>query len=492
MPIDVVRVRRPSRCSGVGIPSWLPRFPPRTPGPGGTGDAEYYSNSISASSAGSYYIPLVKSSLGSNYDLVCALDAPYAGRVVQIWNQEHWETPDNHKMILNAIKWAGSRGRRAPAVTVAILNATASEAPSYATGAWDNDPDVLYNGLVLAGIDTIIVGNDDIQNGALASVDILILVDNLPNDTNSVIVRDWAFAGGSIISFDGGICFLNWAGLLPPEANGTNGRNTYWVYQTPDQGRVNEPYHPIMAGYRVNQTLSGIGTNDDARYLNDVMMTTSAGPNYIPLVKAADSNNRDLVVTLDALYAGRVVHIWEDDHWAVLNNRQMILNAIIWAGYGCGDTDGDGLDDYSEMNTHGTDPFDPDTDGDGLDDYSEIITYGTNATNPDTDGDGLTDGAEIITHGTDPFDPDSDDDGLTDGEEVNTYGTDPTNPDTDGDGYSDGDEIDAGTDPLDPNDPSKPIPGFHLIYIMASVLIFLGLQTIRRKFNLFSEKQQVK
>jgi len=43
----------------------------------------------------------------------------------------------------------------------------------------------------------------------------------------------------------------------------------------------------------------------------------------------------------------------------------------------------------------------------------------------DSDGDGLSDFAEINTHLTDPNDTDSDDDGLSDGAEVNTYSTDP-------------------------------------------------------------------
>ena len=42
-----------------------------------------------------------------------------------------------------------------------------------------------------------------------------------------------------------------------------------------------------------------------------------------------------------------------------------------------------------------------------------VITAST-----DSDGDGLADIAEIQTHGTDPNDSDSDDDGLSDGEEV--------------------------------------------------------------------------
>ena len=74
----------------------------------------------------------------------------------------------------------------------------------------------------------------------------------------------------------------------------------------------------------------------------------------------------------------------------------------------------------------------------------------------DSDGDGLSDYQEINTYGTDPFDPDSDNDGLPDGEEVNAWNDHPTedwDDDTDGDGTinlkdidSDGDGINDGTE----------------------------------------------
>ena len=50
-----------------------------------------------------------------------------------------------------------------------------------------------------------------------------------------------------------------------------------------------------------------------------------------------------------------------------------------------------------------TDPTLTDTDGDGLDDLTEM-TLGTDPLNPDTDGDGIVDGDEV-TAGTDPLDP---------------------------------------------------------------------------------------
>ncbi|MEL6346473.1 MAG: FG-GAP-like repeat-containing protein [Myxococcota bacterium] len=98
-----------------------------------------------------------------------------------------------------------------------------------------------------------------------------------------------------------------------------------------------------------------------------------------------------------------------------------------------------------------------DEDGDGLS-SAEEATPGTDPCNEDTDGDGLTDGVETNTHRTDPLDADTDQDGLSDGEEVNAYGTDPLDENTDGDNMNDGDEVEAGRDPLVADDPVETPP----------------------------------
>ncbi|HSA60378.1 MAG TPA: hypothetical protein VLJ37_11930 [bacterium] len=105
------------------------------------------------------------------------------------------------------------------------------------------------------------------------------------------------------------------------------------------------------------------------------------------------------------------------------------------------DTDGDGTDDFRDL----------DSDGDGLPDADEAGSGAQNCGAPtDTDGDGTPDYR----------DPDSDNDGLPDGDE-GPIGTDPLDPDSDDDGVSDGEEVAAGDDPLYPGeglDPDVSVP----------------------------------
>jgi pimeloyl-ACP methyl ester carboxylesterase len=122
------------------------------------------------------------------------------------------------------------------------------------------------------------------------------------------------------------------------------------------------------------------------------------------------------------------------------------------------DSDGDGLDDETEL-LLGTDPYNPDTDGDGLPDGYEYYILGTDPLKIDTNGNGISDADEDFDGdglnnlqeyllGTDPFNIDTDDDGLSDSEELYIYQTNPLLKDSDGDGLPDGLEIKYGMNPL--------------------------------------------
>jgi hypothetical protein len=120
------------------------------------------------------------------------------------------------------------------------------------------------------------------------------------------------------------------------------------------------------------------------------------------------------------------------------------------------DSDGDGLSDAAEqagwtvriLRSDGTvvqrtvtsDPFVADTDDDGVPDLAESIA-GTDPRSGDSDGDDLGDFAELNQVYSDPTQQDSDGDGLQDGLEFDFFRTSPILADTDGDQLLDGDEV---------------------------------------------------
>lgn len=119
-----------------------------------------------------------------------------------------------------------------------------------------------------------------------------------------------------------------------------------------------------------------------------------------------------------------VIGIADDDGDSVPN----ALEDLLGSSNESDDTDGDGIDDYTEIYLIGSDPIVDDSaedmDNDGLTNYDEVTFYGTSASKADTDLDGLTDGNEISIYGTDPLVYDTDGDGVCDGREIE-LGTDP-------------------------------------------------------------------
>ncbi len=122
----------------------------------------------------------------------------------------------------------------------------------------------------------------------------------------------------------------------------------------------------------------------------------------------------------------------------------------IGSDYEKADTDEDGLPDAYEYCELETSPVLADTDHDGIADGDEDFDgdklsnlqeykFGTDPFEKDTDGDGLNDFEEINSYKTDPLEEDTDGDTLKDGDEV-AMGFSPLLKDTDGNGVKDPDE----------------------------------------------------
>jgi len=214
-------------------------------------------------------------------------------------------------------------------VKVAVLDSTAS--PPYATGGFAND---VAGAVDVLGTDPYIlvqaVTNTEIQAGVLDDYDVLFLIDNLPEmASNPMIVDFWNNSGG-IVALDSSICFLCYAGILPPESAGSNGYGVYWLYNTELTANVST-VHPVTAGYTVGENITG--TPGDAAYNVTALANTTAYPYYTKLAEDASipDPDRAYASAYEPTTGGRVVHIW-DYRPIYLPTRFLILNAVRWAG----------------------------------------------------------------------------------------------------------------------------------------------------------------
>ena len=179
----------------------------------------------------------------------------------------------------------------------------------------------------------------------------------------------------------------------------------------------------------------------------------------------------------DAFFYAKQSKIHSRSSWA--NNFGMNIYGdpsvkILPPSFAGTDSDGDGLSDDEERYIYQSDPARADSDGDGLTDSEELVYMQGRWTvdvdgdglnifrDSDSDGDNLDDNTEVRILMTDALSADTDGDGLSDYVEVNqdgdpsdyTAGTDfdPNDSDSDDDGVSDGDEVAVGDNPLDPSD----------------------------------------
>jgi hypothetical protein len=158
----------------------------------------------------------------------------------------------------------------------------------------------------------------------------------------------------------------------------------------------------------------------NATYPDNATKTVSAastGTNYTTSNPTIATVNADGLVT--AVAGGTVVIQATNDGATGIITAKITLTGV--------DSDGDGIPDDAELRL-GLDPNNPvdaqeDFDRDNLTNLQEF-SLGTDIRNADTDGDGLSDSSEINTHNTNPLLADTDGDLIPDGIEVQT-GTNP-------------------------------------------------------------------
>ena len=109
-------------------------------------------------------------------------------------------------------------------VRVAIYNETNTTLPQYASeGLLSGNVSSVQAVLQAAGHRVTLLGKNDILNHHLktAFYDVFILVDNLPREAIFDQVKEFWLGGGGVLSLDSGISYLCYAGMIPPESEGS-------------------------------------------------------------------------------------------------------------------------------------------------------------------------------------------------------------------------------------------------------------------------------
>ena len=206
-------------------------------------------------------------------------------------------------------------------------------------------------------------------------------------------------------------------------------------------------YAKLVANAENNEVQELYGDLDDSKNLDSmdlVLMKKAVAKNAEYNVKADLDNDND---------------VDEDD--IQLLSDYILRNNRCFPVYVKFDSDGDGINDFAEIEAYHTDIHKTDTDNDGISDQNEIyrtktdpavydsVKIGTSDAETDIDEDGLSNSKELQI-GSDPRNADSDGDGLDDGHEAEKTKTSPVTIDTDGDGITDYEETELGLDPLKP------------------------------------------
>ena len=243
-------------------------------------------------------------------------------------------------------------------IRVAIYNESDTSQPSYAsTGLLHNN----YTGLKIllegVGYQVSELTESDILAHKLitADYDVFIMVDNLPRDSITDLVKEFWLGGGGIFSFDSAISYICYAGMIPHESEGSENYGLYWHYAPYSTTQNITERHPVTKDYQVNDTIIEYSM-DWAAFNWAALQSTSIASDITKLATKQGLSNLATVVACDPhLKGGRVVQMLGDGETIGENMDNMIIDAIEWL---CPRPKGRIVFDLSHQPRLGVDPWD--------------------------------------------------------------------------------------------------------------------------------------
>jgi len=247
-------------------------------------------------------------------------------------------------------------------IRVAIYNEPNMTDPYYVTGGGivSNNYTALKSLLIGAGYQVDELTCNDIFNHKLktADYDVFIMVDNNPRENITNNVKEFWLGGGGIMSFDGAINYICYAGMLPPDSEGSDGYGIYWGYPTFENISEITTRHPVTKTYQIGDTFG------EDEYLNWAafdwaqLMTTSIASDLVKLATNFGLSNEATVVAHNpSARGGRVLQMFGDGNIIDGNRSDIIIDAIDWL---CPRPKGRIVFDLSHFPYYGVDQWDQD------------------------------------------------------------------------------------------------------------------------------------
>lgn len=188
-------------------------------------------------------------------------------------------------------------------IRIAILNEPNTTQPAYKTtfaGAYSNKPEVIYQ-MLHNRFDSIdFITTQDIYDQKLKTVnyDVLIILDNLPKENVTWLIKDFWHGGGGLIVNDGSLEFLCQFGLIPEESFGDDGFSTtngYWSYTT--TGFEISQHHPITEGLAIGTVIPT--KSDYANWNFTKLEETRLSDDFIKIAETTSDNKRASILAYD-------------------------------------------------------------------------------------------------------------------------------------------------------------------------------------------------
>jgi len=218
-------------------------------------------------------------------------------------------------------------------VRVAIYNEPNTTRPGYASlGNMNNNYTALKDLLVSAGYEVSELTTNDISSHKLmtADYDVFIMADNVPRENITNYVKEFWLGGGGILSFDSAISYICYAGMIPPESEGSEGYTVYWSYSPYSTVQNITTRHPVTKAYQVNDTITEKSV-DWAAFDWTALQGTSIASEITKLATKVENSNLATVVAFDPTQkGGRVIQTLGEGDLIGINMDDLIIDAIDW------------------------------------------------------------------------------------------------------------------------------------------------------------------